>query len=354
MKKLIKLISILLLISTPLLGQIATRNPSNVRYIGGGYINKTPFFNNLRSALNSVKTSATSSNPYVFWVMSDTTQIYDWDSTYVGASMSIKDSIDTYYVSLGKIKWAGFGIASTSVVILPPDSGTIHYTLPIHSPIIPIYSWQDSLNIAMKILDDIIYSLITYTNGVLLHIEDDTLKIRMEVLIDSLRSLGTWVKQTPDTIKYDPSQFVRTDADSETDTTVITKIEGWLRMGIKSKLSIPMKTSKSDSTVRGLSGDSAGVYYNPLGTPTSNRALMFQDEADSLVSGKESFTTTAQTDTVSAIGIQANDIVIVTAIDSVLTANDMLSVKIITNKFVVQRLAGGVSGLSYNYIWKKD
>ena len=86
-----------------------TNYPSNVRYIAGGYSNHRPFFSTLNTALNDVKAYATSDNPYVFWLMSDTLNIADWDSVY-NEGVSMSDSIYTYYVATGKIKWAGFDI----------------------------------------------------------------------------------------------------------------------------------------------------------------------------------------------------------------------------------------------------
>ena len=80
--------------------QLASKFPKNTRYIAGNYKNQSPFFSTLEKALNDVKVFATSSNPYLFWIDSDTTFISDW-STYA-------DSINNYYVANGVIHWGGY------------------------------------------------------------------------------------------------------------------------------------------------------------------------------------------------------------------------------------------------------
>ena len=78
----------------------AQRFPKNVRYIGGNFINNSPYFKTLQAAWNDVTSLATVNNPYVFDVQSDTLWITDW-AVY-------KPIIDSL-VGIGKIKWAGFG-----------------------------------------------------------------------------------------------------------------------------------------------------------------------------------------------------------------------------------------------------
>lgn len=80
--------------------QVGQKFPKNVRYIGGGYNNERPFFKTLEAALNDVKAYATVSNPYAFWISSDTTWITDWST--------MKDSINDYYIASGKIMWLPF------------------------------------------------------------------------------------------------------------------------------------------------------------------------------------------------------------------------------------------------------
>ena len=75
-----------------------TRFPTNTRYIGGGYINKQPYFNTLEAALNNVKTAATDSTPYLFWIASHPEYITDWATMF--------DSIRNNYQ--GKIQFGGY------------------------------------------------------------------------------------------------------------------------------------------------------------------------------------------------------------------------------------------------------
>jgi len=85
-----------LLLTSSLLAQ-ETRFPTNTRYIGGGYVNKQPYFNTLEAALNNVKTIATTDNPFLFWIASHKKYISDWSIMY--------DSITTHYS--GKISFGG-------------------------------------------------------------------------------------------------------------------------------------------------------------------------------------------------------------------------------------------------------
>ena len=69
------------------------------------------------------------------------------------------------------------------------------------------------------------------------------------------------------------------------------------------------------------------------------------------MSGQGQFNDDAQYDTVNVIGIDSLDVVVVSARETVLTANDLLSVKLIDDKIIIQRPASGTSGLKYNWIW---
>jgi len=95
--------------------QIGQKHPTNVRYIGGNYNDARPYFSTLNAALNDVKPYATISNPYTFYIASDTIYIADWDSVYNNGT-NMQDSISTYYNN--KIKWAGFGVDVTVNFIL--------------------------------------------------------------------------------------------------------------------------------------------------------------------------------------------------------------------------------------------
>ena len=118
------LLGLFLTVSGVTEAQFGTRFPTNVRYIGGGYINQRPFFNTLRAALNDVKATASVTNPYTFWIASDTTFIADWDSVYNhGRTMS--DSITVNYVATGKIKWMGLNTVTTIHFTVSDSTGFI-------------------------------------------------------------------------------------------------------------------------------------------------------------------------------------------------------------------------------------
>lgn len=159
--------------------------PTNVRYIGGGYINKAPYFRTLEAALNHVKPFATSENPYGFWVDSDTLWIADWDSVFTESGLTMKDSIDIYYVAEGKIKWMPFGFGGTGGgggTIIQQDTETFHYEYPNwnqYNIALPI--WQRRMGTALDSIDQHIFDLIVYT-GECLYIENDTLKIDVACL----------------------------------------------------------------------------------------------------------------------------------------------------------------------------
>ena len=204
MLKLVKKILLIVAIATTIASAQALRFPTNVRFIAGGYINKSPYFNNLNSALNDVKAFATSSNPYTFWVDGDTSFISDWDSVYNGGQ-SMKDSIDTYYVSLGIIKWAGFGFGGTGsggVSWLVPDTHTMYYDFPTYIPGAHGAAY-DSAYVKDTAIDNEIHNLIVYT-GKYLYIQNDTLRVDTAGLA---LSMGI----TAGSITADTANFVGTD-----------------------------------------------------------------------------------------------------------------------------------------------
>jgi hypothetical protein len=94
----IKLSLIMLLMATAIFAQ-ATRYPTNVRFVGGGYTNKTPFFNSLELAFDNVRATASNTNPITFQFDSDTTFVSDWED--------YRDSV-LAWVALGKLKLNGF------------------------------------------------------------------------------------------------------------------------------------------------------------------------------------------------------------------------------------------------------
>lgn len=180
--------ALILLSTADIFGQLATRYPTDVRYIGGGYIDKRPQFSTLEAALNDVKAYATVNRPYLFWVASDTVNIADWDSVFTESGLTMKDSINNYYVAEGKIKWAGFGFGGASGggggTIWPTQTETTtHYSYP---------NWdKDNVALALVIryfaqaldsIDQHIWDLIVYTDSSYLYIENDTLKFRTATL----------------------------------------------------------------------------------------------------------------------------------------------------------------------------
>jgi hypothetical protein len=191
--KYLALIGLLLIGFTNTDAQLKIRFATNVRYIAGGYIDQRPLFNTLEKALNDVLPYATVNNPYVFWVDSDTIQIADWDSVFTGSGLTMKDSIDIYYVTEGKIKWGGFGFGGTgggSTVIPSQTQTTTHYDYPNWDKDNgALASWLRLLAQAVDSVDQHIWELIVYTDSVFLYIEDDTLKLRtsaITALIDSI------------------------------------------------------------------------------------------------------------------------------------------------------------------------
>lgn len=182
------LLSALILVSVAdIFGQLATRYPTNVRYIGGGYIDKRPQFSTLEAALNDVLPYATINNPYAFYIASDTIQIADWDSVFTGSGLTMKDSIDLYYVDQGKIKWFGFGFGGSGSGggdIIPTQTElTQHYDYRNWDQSNSAYAlWLRYLAQAVDSIDQHIYDLIVYTDSSFLYIENDTLKFRASAL----------------------------------------------------------------------------------------------------------------------------------------------------------------------------
>lgn len=186
--KYLAVIGLMLFMGSQAEAQLKIRFATNVRYIAGGYIDKRPMFNTLEAALNDVKVYATINNPYVFWVDSDTLQVADWDSVFTGSGLTMKDSIDVYYVAEGKIKWAGFGQggggSGTSTPIPTQTQTTTHYSYPNWDKSnSALATWLRQLAQAVDSVDQHIWDLIVYTDSTYLYIEDDTLKFRIASLL---------------------------------------------------------------------------------------------------------------------------------------------------------------------------
>jgi len=170
---------ILFALPTETTAQFFGKYPTNVRYLAGGLNNKRPYFKHLNAILNDVKALATSDNPYVFWLLSDSLQVADWDSVY-NEGLSMIDSINNHYVAEGKIKWGGFGTGGSGggvTSLTPPDGLTTHYDL---------WKWTQSnltsfytrISLNQDSIDLKLWELIVYTDSTYLYIENDTLKLR--------------------------------------------------------------------------------------------------------------------------------------------------------------------------------
>jgi len=185
--KYLALIGLLIFGAAESSAQLKIRFATNVRYIAGGYIDQRPLFNTLEAALNDVLPYATVNNPYVFWVDSDTLQIADWDSVFTESGLTMKDSIDIYYVAEGKIKWAGFGFGGTggtgSTPIPSQTETTTHYSYPNWDKSNSALAlWLRNLAQAIDSVDQHIWDLIVYTDSAYLYIDNDTLKFRTSML----------------------------------------------------------------------------------------------------------------------------------------------------------------------------
>lgn len=107
---------------------------------------------------------------------------------------------------------------------------------------------------------------------------------------------------------------------------------------------LSLNTVKIDSLLNALV-----VFTDTSQMQIENDILRFSD----YMSGHNSFNNDVQYDTVEVIGMDSLDVVIVSAREAVLTANDLLSVKVEDGQFIVQRPASGTSNLKYNWVWIK-
>jgi len=348
--------------------QIKQRFPSAVRYIAGYYINSQPYHPTLEAALNNVKAYATADSPYVFWLMGDTLRIADWDSVFTGSGLTMKDSIDQYYVSSGKIKWAGFGFgggSGTSTTIVRPNQTTVHYNYPAWDQFSASFPyWQRDLGKALDSIDQHIYDLIVYTKDPL-YIENDTLKIDTTGF-GSTASSG-WNPDTTRVMMVDRAQNV---------TAVKTWLSGFI-LGTGSYIQMP-STNNSSSTARILWGYNNGLYYNGSGADSS-KIVMIDVNADTtrdvafisyydlnqalkdtltnkqqkvVTSGEAWFANQDTSKTIAVAGLDTSGVVVVTPI-STHGVDEVLSIVLGNNTFDVRRPASGRANLKFNWIWIK-
>lgn len=256
--KYLALIGLVLFGLTDASAQLKTRFATNVRYIAGGYIDKRPQFNTLEAALNDVIAYATVNNPYVFWIDSDTLQIADWDSVFTESGLTMKDSINNYYVDEGKIKWAGFGFGGGSsggggTVIPTQTQTTTHYSYPNWDQSNSALSlWIRNLAKGIDSVDQHIWDLIVYTDSTYLYIEDDTLKLRTSTITALVNSLTN----RPDTTIIAYKTLTQTISGDWT-------IDGDLSIGAGS-LRLPTANNRT-STSRILWSSGNRPYYSGSG-----------------------------------------------------------------------------------------
>ena len=195
--------------------------PANVRYIAGGYSDARPFFSTLNAALNDVKPYATSDNPYVLWLNSDTLQIADWDSVY-NDGLSMSDSIYIHYVSAGKIKWAGFDIdtskggrGGSSVLNLESMAATTPYfdLARWDSSGLALSIWQQQLTAALLKIDSILNDRTLFSNvsPTYFSISGDSLIFTMPIHIFEPDSFYT--------DDFDSTTYARTTGNQDIDGT---------------------------------------------------------------------------------------------------------------------------------------
>ena len=254
----------LLLVAPLIQAQFYTYYPTNTRYIGGGYTNKAPFFKTLNTALNDVKPYATSDNPYTFWLMSDTSFIADWDSIY-NQGMNMSDSIYTYYVRTGKIKWAGFDIDTTkggrggspSTSISSMNGSTTHYSLVKWTNSgLPLATWQIQLSEDINDIDSILYARTLFGK-----IDPKYFTIHGDTLYITLPS-HMFVADDFYTDDFDSTTYVRTFGNQSIyNTKTIYGTLGFYAGGgpvAAGKLLLP---SASQTTPRAIWADGNYLYY---------------------------------------------------------------------------------------------
>ena len=229
------------------------RFPANVRYIANGYIDQTPYFGTLRGALNNVKAFATLSNPYVFCVDGDTSRISDWRTGY-NHGLSMKDSVDQYYVATGKIKWAGFSFGGSGSIFIPStDKLTLHYNVPSWTQTNNFNMfWQKQLGQALDTLDQRIWDLIIYVDTSYLYIQNDTLKVKSSPFQGGV----TYFNSSDTTVS------VLVTGAHITDNYIATpKLTGGLTTQINSNDMIFIVPSLTGFTAKRKPGGSANLYF---------------------------------------------------------------------------------------------
>lgn len=360
-------LALTLLLITPTQAQIYQKFPTNVRYIGGGYNNVRPFFKTLEAALNDVKPLATASNPYAFWLASDSLWVADWDSVFTTSGLTMKDSIDIYYVTTGKIKWMPFGLGGSSgsgtATIITQDDSTLHYKWPAwNQSNVALPIWQRKEGMAMDSIDEEVWRLIVYTKNPL-YIENDTLRIDTTGL-----GIGDGVGWTPDT-----TTVVRTAGDQTISGNKI--LSGTAT--ITGNLQIP-GSNVTTGIARHLWGSATNIYYSGSGASDDSTIISLIDydtkhaiidtfitSANLAVEAKDyfvkggiaTFTLTNTSLSVTVSGVTTTSVITAVPVqaDSSTAVNAADNIRVIpyNGGFHLKRGAGGTSALKVNWAWIK-
>lgn len=347
--------------------QLYEKFPTNVRYIGGGFNNKQPFFKTLEAALNNVKATATAEKPYGFWVASDTVYISDWDSVFTESGLTMKDSIDIYYVATGKIKWLpfGFGGGGEGGTVIAPDDTTYYYgwhTWNILNLALPL--WQRMIGQAIDDIDEEVWRLIVYTQ-LPLYVENDTLKINTS----GLGGTG-WDPDTTTVVRTTGNQTI-----SGTKTVSTITMTGNLTFNGSGNIQLP-SVNGSVGTARRVWGDNDKIFYSGSGAAgdTNYTAMISYTtkylDCDTCIAysnlssavkdslgkgGTATFNGTNSSLNISVTGMTATSIVIVTPIytdsSTAINAQDLMVVIPYNGGFYIKRSLSGTNNLKVNWAW---
>lgn len=367
------LLKYLLLASILLCGtsyaQLYTKFPTNVRYISGGFNNERPFFKTLEAALNDVKPVATSSNPYVFWLAGDSLWVQDWDSVFTASGLTMKDSIDIYYVATGKIKWMPFSLGGGSSTVTAPDDTTLRYGWDTWDQTnLALQLWQRMIGATIDSIDEEVFRLIVYTKTPL-YIENDTLKI------DTTNLVGTsgWNPDTSTVVRTTGDQAI---ANIKTFTGTVYNTGSVLFAG-SGNMQLPSANGSPGSSRR-IWGNNTTIYYSGSGSANDTTFLALIDDdtkhaiADTFITvanlaedvktyfvqgGTATFTLTNSSMDIAVTGMEATSIVILTPIqaDSSTAVSALDNVRAIpyAGGFYIKRSLGGTSALKVNWAWIK-
>ena len=252
--------------------QLQQRHPTDVRYIAGNYTANAPFFPLLGQALNDVKAYATSNRPYTFWIMSDTVNVADWDSVYNTGGVDMADSVYTYYVLTGKIKWAGFPI-DTSLGGSGTGSGTGEIDPIINTDNYSFWrgdssarnpsQWAERMSRNWMTLDSILTAdiVIRFVDTDDLNVSGDTLYLGPVAGAPAGIGTANFTTELYDT-HIDSTTYLRTTTDQDIDgiKTYHTEINFADSGGIK------LGTDPNTGESRWLFGSTGALYYRASGT----------------------------------------------------------------------------------------